>query len=175
MKAQPAKGRHRKRNADEAQLVGLAILRLRRDTGMTLRQLAAQVGCTSTALARYEQGIRQPCARTLGRIVAAMGLTLTDLYRAQQRPAGQEGPPEDGTLPPDTREPDTLPLDTRALDIRTPPARSHKDILRLAQECGKAVAHCCLAFMDLQTGSWRAPWIGASAAASAAAPALEAE
>jgi hypothetical protein len=26
--------------------------------------------------------------------------------------------------------------------------------LRLAQEAGKAVAHCCLAFMELQAGGW---------------------
>ncbi len=160
MNGQPLVRVGRTRDADEAQLIGLAILKLRRESGITLRQLAAQAGCTSTALTQYEQGSRQPSAPTLQRIVAAMGFTLTDLYRAQQSTAGQGGPPEDGTLPPDTR---------------TPPARSHKDTLRLAQECGKAVAHCCLAFMELQSGTWRARGAGATTAASAATPALEAE
>lgn len=41
------------RNTDEAQTVGLAILRLRRGAGMTLRQLAAGAApCTVASLTR---------------------------------------------------------------------------------------------------------------------------
>jgi hypothetical protein len=69
-----------------------------------------------------------------------MGATMEDLYRAQQSSAEVTGKVEDGTLPPDTR---TTP----------PPTISHHHAtVRLAQECGKAVAHCCLAFMELQAG-----------------------
>jgi hypothetical protein len=66
---------------------------------------------------------------------------MADLYHAQQSTAhlvGGEAAEEDGTLPPDTRA----------------PLVARKDALRLAQEAGKAVAHCCLAFMELQAGGW---------------------
>jgi hypothetical protein len=69
-----------------------------------------------------------------------MGATMLDLYRAQQSAGDHGGRIEDGTLPPDTRMP--------------PPATPHKAAVRLAQECGKAVAHCCLAFLELQAAGW---------------------
>ena len=81
-----------------------------------------------------------PRLDTIRRIVASLDLTMTDLYRAQHfalHPPG-EGGEEDGTLPPDTRAPQVC----------------RKDALRLAQEAGKAVAHCCLAFMEIQAGGW---------------------
>jgi transcriptional regulator with XRE-family HTH domain len=141
------RARPRKRNADEAEIVGRALLAARRASGMTLRQLAAESGVTLTSICRYEHGELQPRARNLRRIVEALGLTMTDLYRAQ-RQAEEQG--EDGTLPPDTRTP---PADTLA--------GSHKAAIRLAQECGKAVAHCCLAFIELQAGGWdRTPLTG---------------
>ncbi len=130
------------RNSDEAQTVGLAILRLRRGAGMTLRQLAAAAApCTVASLTRYEQGRSLPRVAVLRRIVAAMGATMEDLYRAQQAAGEVGGKVEDGTLPPDTR---TTPP--------TPTTSHHQAAVRLAQECGKAVAHCCLAFMELQAG-----------------------
>jgi len=139
-KCRPAM-KKQKRNTDEAQTVGLAILRLRRGAGMTLRQLAAAAAPTTLAsLSRYEQGHSLPRAAILRRIVAAMGRTMEDLYRAQHV-AGECGTKvEDGTLPPDTRT------------TQSPPPTSHRAAVRLAQECGKAVAHCCLAFMELQAG-----------------------
>ncbi|HLX10538.1 MAG TPA: helix-turn-helix transcriptional regulator [Thermoanaerobaculia bacterium] len=138
-KCRPAM-KKQKRNTDEAQTVGLAILRLRRGAGMTLRQLAAAAAPTTVAsLSRYEQGHSLPRVAILQRIVAAMGSTMADLYRAQHG-AGECGTNvEDGTLPPDTR-------------TAQPPPSSHRAAVRLAQECGKAVAHCCLAFMELQAG-----------------------
>jgi hypothetical protein len=52
---------------------------------------------------------------------------------------------EDGTLPPDTRTP------------QPQAGMSRQAALRLAQEAGKAVAHCCLAFMEIQAGGWPLP------------------
>ncbi len=52
---------------------------------------------------------------------------------------------EDGTLPPDTRTP------------QPQAGMSRQAAPRLAQEAGKAVAHCCLAFMEIQAGGWRLP------------------
>jgi hypothetical protein len=69
-----------------------------------------------------------------------MGATMLDLYRAQQSAGDRGGRIEGGTLSPDTRMP--------------PPATPHKAAVRLAQECGKAVAHCCLALLELQAYGW---------------------
>jgi transcriptional regulator with XRE-family HTH domain len=135
----------RKRDREEAQMVGLAILRLRRGAGMTLRQLAAAAAPSTVAsLSRYEQGRSLPNAAPLRRIVAAMGATMEDLYRAQQTAGEVAGRVEDGALPPDTRTPPAATTTTT----------HHQAAVRLAQECGKAVAHCCLAFMELQAGAW---------------------
>ena len=142
--------RARKRNTDEAEIVGRALLAARRASGMTLRQLAAESGITLTSICRYEHGELQPRARNLRRVVEALGLTMADFYRAQ-RQAEEQG--QDGTLPPDAR---TLPAET--------PPGTHKAALRLAQECGKAVAHCCLAFIELQAGGWDRTPMGAEAA-----------
>jgi transcriptional regulator with XRE-family HTH domain len=139
MTDRPKKRKRRERDPEESQTVGLAILRLRREAGMTTRQLSAASGLPVAALGRYEQGHSLPRVETLRRIVAAMGLTMMDLYRAQQSAGECAEKIEDGTLPPDTR---------------TPPPTAHKAALRLAQECGKAVAHCCLAFLELQAGGW---------------------
>jgi transcriptional regulator with XRE-family HTH domain len=142
----------RRKNPEDARIIGLALRRLRWDAGLTLAQLSEASGSTPSNLSRYEQGHQMPRVDTLHRIVAGLDLTMADLYRAQQStvhlPGGGEAGEEDGTLPPDTRT----------------PLVSRKDALRLAQEAGKAVAHCCLAFMELQAGGWPLP---AGAAASA--------
>jgi len=124
--------------------VGLALLMLRRDAGMTLAQLSEASGSTPSNLSRYEQGRQMPRLDTLRRVVAGLGLTMADLYRAQQTVTHlPDGRAEDGTLPPDTRTPQA--------------GASRQAALRLAQEAGKAVAHCCLAFMEIQAGGWRLP------------------
>ena len=133
-----------RRNPKEMHTVGLALMFLRRDAGLTLRALSAATGSTPASLSRYELGRQMPRLDTLRRIVAGLGLTMIDLYRAQQTVTQlPDGDDEDGTLPPDTRAPQAG-MDRQAA-------------LRLAQEAGKAVAHCCLAFMEIQAGGWRLP------------------
>ncbi|HXO29950.1 MAG TPA: helix-turn-helix transcriptional regulator [Thermoanaerobaculia bacterium] len=131
----------RRKNPEDARIIGLALRRLRWDAGLTLTQLSEASRSTPSSLSRYEQGHQMPRLDTIRRIVASLDLTLADLYRAQQAvtyPPGRETGEEDGTLPPDTKA----------------PLVSRKDALRLAQEAGKAVAHCCLAFMEIQAGGW---------------------
>ena len=131
----------RRKNPEDTGLIGLALRRLRRDAGMTLRQLSAATGSTPSSLSRYERDHQMPRLDSLRRIVASLDLTMADLYRAQQstaHPPDGEASEEDGTLPPDTRAPQI----------------TRQAALRLAQEAGKAVAHCCLAFMELQAGGW---------------------
>ncbi|HLW78177.1 MAG TPA: helix-turn-helix transcriptional regulator, partial [Terriglobia bacterium] len=116
------------------------LVQLRRQAGMTVRQLSEASGQPVAALNRYEDGHSLPRTETLRRVVEAMGATMMDLYRAQQGGGDYGARIEDGTLPPDSRMP--------------APAAPHKAAVRLAQECGKAVAHCCLAFLELQAGGW---------------------
>lgn len=133
----------RRKSPEEAHTVGLALLMLRRDAGMTLAQLSEASGSTPSNLSRYELGRQMPRLDTLHRIVAGLGLTMPDLYRAQQTVTHLPQEAEDGTLPPDTRTPQA--------------GMSRQAALRLAQEAGKAVAHCCLAFMEIQAGGWHLP------------------
>ena len=134
-----------RRNPQEMHTVGLALLMLRRDAGMTLAQLSEASGATPSNLSRYETGRQMPRLDTLHRIVAGLGLTMADLYRAQQTVTHLPEKAEDGTLPPDTREP------------QAQAGADRQAALRLAQEAGKAVAHCCLAFMEIQAGGWPLP------------------
>ena len=137
-----------RRNPEEMRTVGLALLMLRRDAGMTLAQLSEASGATPANLSRYETGQQMPRLDTLRRVVAGLGLTMPDLYRTQQTvthlPDGRARD-KDGTLPPDTRAPQAQAVMGR------------QAALHLAQECGKAVAHCCLAFMEIQAGGWPLP------------------
>jgi transcriptional regulator with XRE-family HTH domain len=131
----------RRKNPEDARLIGLALRRLRWNACLTLAQLSAASGSTASNLSRYEQGHQMPRVDTLHRIVAGLDLTMADLYRAQESVAclpGGEAGEEGGTLPPDTRAPQI----------------TRQAAVRLAQEAGKAVAHCCLAFMELQAGGW---------------------
>jgi transcriptional regulator with XRE-family HTH domain len=134
----------RRKNPEEGHTVGLALHFLRRDAGLTLRQLSAATGSTPANLSRYEKGHQMPRLDTLRRVVGALGSTMADLLRAQETVMHlPEASDDDGTLPPDTRAPQA--------------GMSRQDALRLAQEAGKAVAHCCLAFMEIQAGGWRLP------------------
>ena len=83
---------------------------------------------------------------------------MADLLRAQEtvtRLPDSSASDEDGTLPPDTRAPQA--------------GMPRQAALRLAQEAGKAVAHCCLAFMEVAVGGWPLP-AGAAASAGLAHP-----
>ena len=138
----------RRKNHEEGHTVGLALLFLRRDAGLTLRQLSAATGSTPSSLSRYEKGHQMPRLDTLRRVVAGLGVTMPDLVRAQQTVMHlpeEIASDEDGTLPPDTRTP------------QPQAGMSRQAALRLAQEAGKAVAHCCLAFMEIQAGGWCLP------------------
>lgn len=138
----------RRKDPDAARETGLALMLLRRSRGLSLHQLSQATGVAPCRLSNYETGRSMPRSDdTMQSILHALGLTAAALSGARclvseaRRLTGEvtDGEQEDGdgSLPPDTR-----------------PHISRKDALRLAQEAGKAVAHCCLAFMELQAGGW---------------------
>jgi transcriptional regulator with XRE-family HTH domain len=142
--------RRRPATDQESRSIGLALLMLRRARGMSLQEITDATGCTKGNLSTYETGKREPKVDTLRRLTDGMGYTMADLWHAhelakeltgaERRPAADVPVPGDGTLPPDDR---------------WPPEEARKAAVQLAQEVGRAVAHCCLAFMELQAGGWK--------------------
>ncbi len=129
---------------EEAKSLGIALMALRRSRGLKLYQLSQASGATRSNLSRYETGKQLPRHDSLRPIMKAIGLPTATLFEMQrlveeltQGRDRNEDAGDNGTLPPARR-----------------PLVSRKDALRLAQEAGKAVAHCCLAFMELQAGGW---------------------
>jgi transcriptional regulator with XRE-family HTH domain len=122
-------------SSNGAVLFGQALTILRVSRGMNRMQLAEAAGVSPVGIGQYERGQHKPRAETLSRILEALDLPPEAIDRAQdfaRQPLG-----EDGTLPPDDHR-----------------EEQRKAALRLAQEVGRAVAHCCLAFMELQAGGW---------------------
>jgi transcriptional regulator with XRE-family HTH domain len=128
----------------EARSIGLALLVLRRAAGMTPDEVSEASGVTRSNISRFETGKTMPRYDTMRRLVTAMHFPIGALHDAQRVVDGLMGREMgddaggDGTLPPD----------------RPSPTLARQAALQLAQEVGKAVAHCCLAFMELQTGGW---------------------
>ncbi len=124
---------------EEARVVGRALQALRVSRGLAQKDIAAKAGLGGSALSKIEMGSSYPRRATIRRILAALGVTVSALQRAEELvrdPAGEGG-----------EEPiDTPPLNTE---------ESRRAAVTLAQEVGRAVAHCCLAFMELQAGGWR--------------------
>jgi transcriptional regulator with XRE-family HTH domain len=133
----------------EARSIGLALLVLRRASGMTPDEVSAASGVTRSNISRFETGKTMPRYDTMRRLVKAMRFPLSALHEAQRvvdglmgRDTGEDDAGGDGTLPPDVR--------TEARE----PALSRQEAVRLAQEVGKAFAHVTLAFLEVKAGGW---------------------
>ncbi len=137
---------------EEAKLLGKALAALRVSRGMTQGQVAAQAGLTPQRICKAERGSCYPQRSHLKRILAGMGVTFAALHRAQELVADPMG---------EVAEPIDAPDFT--------PEEAHQAAVRLAQEAGKAVAHCCLHGRSNQevAQEFQAP---AAAAASPEAP-----
>jgi transcriptional regulator with XRE-family HTH domain len=122
----------------EAKILGLALAALRVARGMTQTQVAERAGFTPQRICKAERGSVYPRHDHLKRILAGMGVTFAALHRAQELvldPMGESAEPIDA--------PDFTPEE------------AHQAALRLAQEAGRAVAHCCLSFMEMGAQGWR--------------------
>jgi transcriptional regulator with XRE-family HTH domain len=125
---------------EEAKLLGKALAALRVSRGLTQRQVAELAGLNPQRICKAERGTAYPRHSQLLRILAGMGVTFAALHRAQelvQDPMGEDAEPMDA--------PDFTPEE------------AHQAAVRLAQEAGKAVAHCCLSFMEMGARGWRLP------------------
>jgi transcriptional regulator with XRE-family HTH domain len=129
---------------EEAKLLGKALAALRVARGMTQRQVAELAGLNPQRICKAERGQFYPRHSSIKRILAGMGVTFAALHRAQELVADPMG---------EVAEPMDAPDFT--------PEEAHQAALRLAQEAGKAVAHCCLSFMEMGARGWRLPFAGA--------------
>ena len=59
------------------------IKELRLERGMTLEELAAEVGCTLQAVSCWERGQTLPTADRLPQLAKALGCTIDDLFREE--------------------------------------------------------------------------------------------
>ncbi len=66
--------------------LGPAVRRLRRERGLTLGELAGEVGTSTAHLSRLESGGRQPSLEGLLRIAAALGVEVDELLAAPEEP-----------------------------------------------------------------------------------------
>jgi transcriptional regulator with XRE-family HTH domain len=123
---------------EEAKLMGKALAALRVSRGMTQRQVAELSGLNPQRICKAERGQFYPRHSSIKRILAGMGVTFAALHRAQELVADPMGE-------------DAEPMD--APDFT--PEEAHQAAVRLAQEAGKAVAHCCLSFMEMGARGWR--------------------
>lgn len=123
----------------EAKILGRALAILRTAAGMTQMQLAEKAALTKQQICKIERGYIDLRQSSLKRILDGMDVTFAAFHRAQELvedPMGEANTPiDDG--------PDFMASE-----------EGHQTAVRLAQEAGKAVAHCCLAFMELQAGGW---------------------
>lgn len=77
-------------HSPQARLLGAELRELRRESGLTVRQLASQVGLGHAAVSRYETGVRSPARDLLARILAVLGATgdrHEELMELQRRAA----------------------------------------------------------------------------------------
>jgi transcriptional regulator with XRE-family HTH domain len=127
------------------QALGFTLMLFRRSRSLTIHQLCALSAVSPASLSRYETGHTAPKHEDLVRLMRALKIPMSALDRAQELVA------EAMCKPHRCAEDD---CDEAAESPGPPPEVQRKAALRLAQEAGKAVAHCCLAFLELQAGGW---------------------
>ena len=57
------------------------LAQMRRERGMTQRELAAKIGCYAKDVSRWETGARTPGAESLAKLAAALGCSSDDIIR----------------------------------------------------------------------------------------------
>jgi transcriptional regulator with XRE-family HTH domain len=106
--------------------------------GMTQRQVAELSGLNLQRICKAERGQFYPRHGHLKLILAGISVTFATLHRPQELVADPMGEAAEAIDAPDFT-----------------PEEAHQAAVRLAQEAGKAVAHCCLPFMEMGAHGWR--------------------
>lgn len=111
---------------------------------MTQQQVAAAAGMSPQRLCKVEEGQYYRRQSTLKRILGGMGVTFAALHRAQELVQDPMGKYEEAIDAPDFT-----------------PEEAHQAAVKLAQgSWQKAVAHCCLFFLEMGAQGWRLKGVG---------------
>jgi len=114
--------------------IAIHIRSLRKERGLTLRQLADDSGVSSSMISLIERGETSPTAAVLNKLADAMGLTLAELFtitsddeparpvsRFSEQPTWKD--PASGYVRRQV-SPSTLSLPTKLVEVRFPPGET---------------------------------------------------
>jgi len=76
----------------DSQKFGAFVAALRREKGMTQKQLAEAVCVTDKAVSKWERGLSLPDIAVLSPLAETLGVTVTELLRGERQPAAQPLP-----------------------------------------------------------------------------------
>jgi transcriptional regulator with XRE-family HTH domain len=76
------------------QTLAAALRRLRAERGVTQERLALEAGVTIATLSRVERGVADPHWRTIRRILATLGISLTELAKVIESKTPEEASPQ---------------------------------------------------------------------------------
>ena len=62
-------------------VLGAELRRARKKAGVTARELASRIGCSSSHISQLERGLSSPSVMTLFRIVTELGISVDDLFK----------------------------------------------------------------------------------------------
>ena len=65
--------------------IGENIKYIRKSKGLTQKELAEKIGVTDSAITKYEKGDREPNWKTLNKIAEALGVTINDLVKNEEK------------------------------------------------------------------------------------------
>ncbi|MGP4020195.1 helix-turn-helix domain-containing protein [Saccharopolyspora sp. 5N708] len=63
-------------HSPQARILGGELRELRKEAGLTVRELASKIGLGHAAVSRYETGVRSPSPDTLARLLTALGASV---------------------------------------------------------------------------------------------------
>ena len=86
----------------ESEKIGAFIRQLRKERGMTQKELAATLGVTDKAVSKWELGASLPDVALLLPLAEALGVSATELLGGARAPELPERPPEESSPPRDT-------------------------------------------------------------------------
>lgn len=65
--------------------IGENIKQFRKNKKITQKELAEKIGVTDSAITKYEKGDREPNIETLNKIATALGVTINDLVKNEEK------------------------------------------------------------------------------------------
>ncbi|WP_269784822.1 helix-turn-helix domain-containing protein [Gordonia metallireducens] len=84
--------------APQAQTLGDRLRLARNQRGMSVRKLAAELGCSPSHVSQFERGISEPSISLLTALVDVLDVTMDSLFPKQDEPMATPAPDTTGNL-----------------------------------------------------------------------------